>query len=95
MLTNTLRTYTFNRNSRTAGLGPEDIVIDIESEVALAAGPGALANRVIGKLLAAGSRDAARRDPKPGRALHGADRPNRSAQAVYSVVTSPEYALQP
>ena len=47
-----LRTYTFNRNSRTPGLTPEDIVIDIEAEVAVAADANALVNLVADKLLA-------------------------------------------
>jgi hypothetical protein len=95
-LTNTLRTYTFNRNSRTPGLGPEEIIIDIEAEVALATDPAALVNLVADKLLA-GQLSATLRTEMlnlVGR-YGGTDGANRAAQSVYSVVTSPEFAVQP
>ena len=95
-LTNTLRTYTFNRNSRTPGLNPEDIVIDLEAEVAVAADADALVNLVADKLLAGQISAPLRTEMVNLVNRYGAtDGPNRAAQAVYSVVTSPEYALQP
>ena len=94
-LTNALRTYTFNRNSRTPGLTPEDIVIDIEAEVAVAADANALVNLVADKLLAGQISTPLRTEMVNLVNRYGAtDGPNRAAQAVYSVVTSPEYALQ-
>ncbi len=95
-LTNTLRTYTFNRNSRTPGLAPEDIVIDIEAEMAVAADANALVNLVADKLLA-GQISAPLRTEMLNLVNRYAatDGRNRAAQAVYSVVTSPEFALQP
>ena len=93
-VTNRLRTYAF-RNSRTAGLTPEDIVIDIEAEVALAADSNALVNRVADKLLAGQISTTLRSEiiNLVGR-YNATDGPNRAAQAIYSVVTSPEFALQ-
>jgi len=94
-LTNALRTYTFNRNSRTPGLAPEDIVIDIEAEVAVAADANALVSLVADKLLAGQISTPLRTEMLNLVNRYGAtDGPNRAAQAVYSVVTSPEYALQ-
>jgi uncharacterized protein (DUF1800 family) len=95
VVTNTLRTYTFARNSRSAGLRPEDIVIDIEAEAAIAADAGALVDLVAGKLLAGQISEPLRSEIMGLVNRYGAaDVSNRSAQAVYSVVTSPEYALQ-
>ncbi len=93
-VTNRLRAYAF-RNSRAAGLNAEDIVIDIEAEVAVAADPNALADRVADKLLAGQISPTLRSEivNLVGR-YNAADGPNRAAQAVYSVITSPEYAWQ-
>ena len=93
-ITNRLRTYAF-RNSRTAGLNPEDIVIDIEAEAAVAADAGALVNRVADKLLAGQISTLLRSEIVELVARYNAAQgSNRAAQAVYSVITSPEYALQ-
>jgi len=96
-LTNRLRTYAF-RNSRTAGLTPEDIVIDLDAEVAVANDASALATLVADKLLAGQVSTTLRTEIVNLVGRYGttaADAPNRAAQAIYSVVTSPEYALQP
>jgi uncharacterized protein (DUF1800 family) len=95
-LTNRLRTYAF-RNSRTAGLAPEDIVIDIEAEAVIANDTVALVNTVVDKLLAGQASPTLRAELANLVGRYGtapADAPNRAAQAIYSVVTSPEYALQ-
>ena len=76
-------------------LRPEDIVIDIEAEVAVAADANALVNLVADKLLAGQISTPLRTEMLNLVNRYGAtDAPNRAAQAVYSVVTSPEYALQ-
>ena len=95
-VTNTFRTYTFNRNSRSAGLPADAIVINIEAEAALAADTNALVNLVVDKLLA-GQASATLRAEMVNLVGRYAttDAPNRAAQAIYTVVTSPEYALQP
>jgi uncharacterized protein (DUF1800 family) len=95
VVTNTLRTYTFSRNSRSPGLRAEDIVIDIEAEAAVAADANALVDLVAGKLLGGQISEPLRTEIVGLVNRYGAtDVSNRSAQAVYSVVTSPEYALQ-
>jgi len=94
-LTNTFRGYTFSRNSRTAGLGADAIAINIEAEVAVAADANALVNLVVDKLLAGQVSATLRAEMTNLVGRYGAtDGPNRSAQAIYSVITSPEYALQ-
>jgi len=95
-VTNTFRTYTFGRNSRTAGLPADAIVINIEAEIAVAADTNALVNLVADKLLA-GQVSATLRAEMTNLVGRYAttDGPNRAAQAIYSVVTSPEYVLQP
>lgn len=94
-LTNTFRTYTFGRNSRSTGLTADAIVIDIEAEVAVAADANTLVNLVSEKLLAGQVSATLRAEMMNlvGRYV-ATDGPNRAAQAIYSVVTSPEYALQ-
>lgn len=96
LLTNTLRTYTFSRNSRTPGLGPDDVVIDLEAEIAVAGDAAALVTLVADKLLGGQITDTLRTEVAGLVGRYGAnDLTNRAAQAVYSVVTSPEYAAQP
>ena len=85
----------FLRNSTSTGLGEKIVVIDIDEEVALADDSEALVNRIADKLLAGQiSADlknevitAIERQPltKPS---------NRVAEALYLVVTSPEFAVQ-
>jgi len=95
-VTNTFRTYTFNRNSRSAGLPADAIVINIDAEAAVAADANALVNLVTDKLLAGQASAALRAEMLNLVGRYGvADVPNRAAQAIYTVVTSPEYALQP
>jgi hypothetical protein len=96
-LTNTFRAYTFSRNSRSPGLPADAIVIDIESEVAVANDANALVTMVADKLLAGQLSPTLRAEMSNLVGRYGttaADAPNRAAQAIYSVITSPEYALQ-
>jgi uncharacterized protein (DUF1800 family) len=93
-VTNRLRAYAF-RNSRAAGLGPEEIVIDIEAEVAIAGDSNALVSRVADKLLGGQISDTLRAEAVNLVARYNtADSSNRAGQAIYSIVTSPEFALQ-
>ena len=94
-LTNTFRTYTFNRHSRSAGLAADAIFIDIEAEAQVAADNAALVSLVVNKLLAGQVSDALRTEMLNLVGRYGTnDVGNRSAQAIYSVVTSPEFAMQ-
>ena len=95
-VTNTFRTYTFARNSRSVGLPADAIVINIDDEAAVAADTNALVNLVVGKLLAGQVSATLRAEMLNLVGRYAAtDAPNRASQAIYSVVTSPEYALQP
>jgi uncharacterized protein (DUF1800 family) len=95
-ITNTFRTYTFSRNSRSAGLPADAIVINVDAEAAIAADSAALVNLVADKLLAGEISPTLRAEMLNLVGRYGAtDVPNRAGQAIYSVVTSPEYALQP
>ena len=80
---------------RTAGLAADAIFIDIEAEIAVAADATALVNLVAAKLLAGQVSAPLRTEIVNLVGRYAAtDAPNRAAQAIYSVVTSPEYALQ-
>jgi uncharacterized protein (DUF1800 family) len=94
-ITNTFRTYTFGRNTRSAGLAADAIVIDIEAEIAVATDAAALVTLVTDKLLGGEASSTLRAEMANlvGR-YATTDAANRAAQAIYSVVTSPEYALQ-
>ncbi len=95
LITNYFYLQILSRNSSKTGLGADIIVINIAQEVALAADPDALVARLADKLLgaristslAAEARAAALRSPvtKPGQ---------RVADAMYLIVTSPQFAAQ-
>jgi uncharacterized protein (DUF1800 family) len=94
-VTNYLYTQVFSRNSTVSGLRTDYIVIDIAPEAAIASDPDALVALLAEKLLgsristqlAAEARAGALRWPstKPG---------SRVAEAMYLIVTSPEFAVQ-
>jgi hypothetical protein len=96
LFTNIMAIQCFSRNSRSPGLRPDDVVIDITAEVAVAADTTALVNLVAGKLLG-GEISAALRGEATRLVdlIPPADGVNRAAETVYLIVTSPEYALQP
>ena len=71
-------------------------MINIDAEAAIAADSTALVNLVADKLLAGQVSATLRAEMLNLVGRYAAtDVPNRAAQAIYSVVTSPEYALQP
>jgi uncharacterized protein (DUF1800 family) len=94
-VTNTFYTQVFARNSTKTGIGIDIVVINIAPEVALAANADALVASLADKLLGgriptslyAEARAAALRSPvtKPGQ---------RVADAMYLIVTSPQFAVQ-
>jgi len=94
-VTNLFYQQAFLRHSATPGLPENAVVIDITAELALAGDPEALVNRVVAKLLAgqvsatltAEARAAVERVPASSAA-------QRVSEAIYLIVTSPEYALQ-
>lgn len=93
--TNLFAAQAFSRNSRSAGLKPEDIVIDINAEVVAAANVPALVDLVDGKLLAGTMSHTLRTELTALLNLIPLDDGvARAAQAIYFVAASPEFALQ-
>lgn len=96
LLSNYMFAQTFNNNSANDSLGEDDVFINIDSEMAIAADADALIDQVAGKLLA-GEISQTLRDEISGM-LALINGPNsealRAAETIYLVVTSPEYAFQ-
>jgi uncharacterized protein (DUF1800 family) len=95
LFTNILAIQAFQRNSRSPGLRPDDVYIDITAEVAVAADSTALVNLVADKLL--GGQMSATLRAEIVRLVDlvpAADAVNRAAVAIYFVASSPEYAVQ-
>jgi hypothetical protein len=90
---NVLAIYCFVNHSATAGLKPEDIVLDYSGELPLAGDAAALLNRIADKLtggalsteLRAEALAAIERVPASAAAA-------RVGEAIHAIVTSPEYA---
>jgi uncharacterized protein (DUF1800 family) len=95
LFTNIMAIQCFSRNSRSPGLRAEDVVIDLAAEIAAAADTTALVNLVADKLL--GGQISATLRSEATRLIDlipTTDTVNRAAEAVYLVVTSPEFARQ-
>lgn len=92
---NALFTAVFNRNSTLANPGANDVLIDITEELALTDTPSALVDRVATKLLGGPASPTLRQAAidQVGR-VAATNKGNRVAEALYLVVTSPEYAVQ-
>ena len=95
LVTNFFYQQMFNRNSENPRLREQDIYIDIDEEIPLADDADALIVKVAEKLLAGQISSTLRREIE--RMLE--DRPlsnptGRVAEAIYLVVTSPEFARQ-
>jgi hypothetical protein len=94
-ITNVFYTFCFGFNSKTPGLKPDDVYIDIDDEVAVANDAKTLIDTVDGRLLG-GTMSTILRD-ELGRLLSEIppeDRINRAAAAIYLVASSPEFAVQ-
>jgi uncharacterized protein (DUF1800 family) len=91
---NALYNVVFLRNSSLANPQPNDVLIDIAEELALADNPAALVDKVAEKLLGGQISPALRQAAidQVGR-VAATNRPNRVAEALYLVVTSPEFAV--
>ena len=85
----------FGLNSANQNLEPDDVFIDISEEMAIADDTDALIDMVVGKLLAGTVSDVLRAE-MTGMLdrIDVADAANRTAEAIYFVVTSPEFAYQ-
>jgi hypothetical protein len=96
LFTNILAIQAYARHSRSPGLRPEDVFIDISAEVAAAADTNALVSLVGDKMLGGQISPTLRTEvANIVNLVPVDDTVNRSAAAIYIVASSPEYALQP
>jgi hypothetical protein len=92
---NALYNLVFFRNSTVANPGANDVLIDVAEELTLADDPARLVDRVGAKLLGDGMSPKLRQAAIDQVArVPATNRANRVAEALYLVVTSPEYAVQ-
>ena len=86
---------TFAWNSENPNLAPDNVFIDISEEIAIADDTDALIDRVAAKLLA-GEISATLRTEIAGMVdrIDAAEAAYRAAEAIYLVVSSPEFAYQ-
>jgi uncharacterized protein (DUF1800 family) len=85
----------FGLNSANQNLEPDDVFIDIGEEMAIADDTDALIDMVVGKLLAGTVSDVLRAEMAGMlNRIDVADAANRTAEAIYFVVSSPEFAYQ-
>jgi uncharacterized protein (DUF1800 family) len=85
----------FNRHSRSGAGNPDTVVIDIETEIPLAPYPAVLV-ATIGETLLAGEMSSALRSQAETQVARVAvnNAPQRVAEAIWLVATSPEFAMQ-
>jgi len=94
-VTNYMFYQTFGLNSTNQNLQPDDVYINFEEEMAVAADVDALIDMVTGKLLGGEITDTLRNEIAGMLALIPAtETALRAAETIYFVVTSPEYAYQ-
>jgi uncharacterized protein (DUF1800 family) len=93
--TNYMLFQTFGLNHTNMDLGPDDIYINFQEEMDVAADVDALINRVDAKLLGGQMSNALRTEIRGMVELVAETDPAvRAAEAIYLTVTSPEYAYQ-
>lgn len=94
-VTNYMFYQTFGLNSTNQNLQPDDVYINFEEEMAVAADVDALIDMAAGKLLGGQISDTLRNEIAGMLALFpDSDAAARAAETIYFVVTSPEYAYQ-
>lgn len=94
-VTNYMLGQTFGLNSTNENLNPDDVYINFEAEMAIAADIDLLIDTVAGKLLGGQISDTLRNEIAGMLALvPETDTVIRVAETIYFVVTSPEYAYQ-
>jgi uncharacterized protein (DUF1800 family) len=94
-VTNLFYTQVVSRNSTLTGFGQDIVVIDIAEEVALAANPDALVARLAEKLLGARIPDWLAAEARAAALRISVTKPGqRVADAMYLIVTSPQFAAQ-
>ncbi|MGH7785953.1 MAG: DUF1800 domain-containing protein [Candidatus Binatia bacterium] len=93
-VTNYFYTQIFLRNSTRTVTNENVVVIDIDEEVALAADPAALVEKIAEKLLGGQISDPLRAEVEQKVAqVPSVDAPQRVAEALWLVSTSPEFAI--
>ena len=94
-VTNYMFLQTFVLNSTNQSLNPDDVYINFETEMAIAADIDLLINTVAGKLLGGDISDTLRNEIAGMLALvPETDTAVRAAETIYFIATSPEYAYQ-
>ena len=95
VFTNFMAQQCFNRNSRSANVRAQDVVIAIDEEVGLAGSTDALVERVNQKLLG-GTMSATLHAEIVGivNRVAATDAVTKAAEAIYYTATSPEFAAQ-
>ena len=94
-ITNYFFAQAFSLTSEDTNLNPDDVFIDISEEMAIAADTNALVNKVAEKLMA-GNISATLRTETSGmiNRIPVTDPKSRVAEAIYFIVSSPEFAYQ-
>ena len=95
LITNYFYQQAFRRHSARDGLRPDEVYIDISEEMALAENADALINRIADKLLAGEISETLRTEARAMVELREADDAvGRTAEAIFLIVSSPEFARQ-
>jgi uncharacterized protein (DUF1800 family) len=95
VITNQIYTQVFFRNSRSGVTNPDVVVIDIESDIAVAGDPAALVTQVANRLLAGQISPTLRAQAEGNVGRVAATNPTqRVSEALWLVATSPEFAVQ-
>ena len=95
LITNYFYQQAFRRHSNRANLRSDEVYIDISEELALAANADALIDRIADKLLAGEISPTLRAQARDMVETREADNPvGRVAEAIYMIVSSPEFAQQ-
>jgi hypothetical protein len=94
-VTNYMFLATFGLNSANEDLEDDDVFIDIDAEMAIADNTNALIDMVVDKLLGGEVSTTLRAEMfRMINLVPAADAANRTAEAIYLVVSSPEFAYQ-
>lgn len=95
VVTNYIYTQVFVRNSRSGVTNPDSVVIDIESDIAVAGDPAALVTRIANRLLAGQISPTLRAQAEGAVGRVAATNPaQRVAEALWLIASSPEFAVQ-
>ena len=95
LVTNYFYVQAFRRNSARDDLRSDEVVIDIEEEMALAANADALIDRIADRLLAGQISPTLRAEARAMVETRDADSAAaRAAEAIFLIVSSPEFARQ-